>query len=421
MVVIRWTASIERSVAMLVRIYGAAEDSDVEELVGALRKGWEALRLPSDSLELQYWAPGLAAKHGRPDIHVHFRSTGADAELRRAVDEGSTIIAVLPDAPSAKSSLPPPLAKLNAFLRDRYGSYWCEALVDEILTRAILPRRTPQAFISYRRDDSEHVAAQLHAELTRLGFLTFLDTVSIGVAEDFQHELMWRLNDTDLVILLASPRLGGSSWVRQEVEFARTAGVGMLVVVWPDECFELDAKDKPKRPFIGQLIDPHSSPLLTREDLGIDPRLAAVDVHAMFTGAHKAPHSLSSTALDQLVAAALELRARALHERRLDLLSLVYRREKKRGNSPQHAALPGDLRVDRDGHPHLIRVFPFRPEPTMLHGTATMPKEGESSSAVYRENYPHDDRVSAMKWLAERDGFTLSPFTTRLPRPGGTK
>ncbi len=401
---------------MRVCIHGDPATAEIQQLEAKLRERWKALSLPPDKLELDHWAPGQSpGGASAADVHVRFGSDPSDGQaLRDAADGGCPVFAVVANAPAA-GGLPEPLCRLNAFLQDRYGRSWCAALVDEIFTRVVLPRRVPQVFISYRRVDSEAVAKQLHAEFTRLGFLVFLDTVSVPVAEDFQRELMWRLNDTDLVLLLASPRLDGSDWVRQEVEFAKSAGVGMMIVRWPDPCFSNNSSGKPRLPNIGAVVDSGAVYPLQLADLQLDPTLPDERSQAPFAGEDPAEHSLTPGAIGGVVEKALDLRARALHERRLDLLGYVYRREHKAGHDPQYGSVPGDLRVRRGDEEHLIRVFPFRPEPVMLHGTAqavaVAGEEAQSASAIYRENYPYDARVQAVQWLAEREGFSVEPFS----------
>ena len=53
--------------------------------------------------------------------------------------------------------------------------------------------------------------------------------------DDFQRDLMSWLNDSDFVLLLASPRLGESEWVLKEVERAKLSNIGVLGICWPKD------------------------------------------------------------------------------------------------------------------------------------------------------------------------------------------
>ena len=313
---------------------------------------------------------------------------------------------VIADAASA-SRMPSELKLTNAFVQDRYGTNWCESLVDELLTHSVFPRRQPQVFISYRRIDSERVAQQLHDEFTRLGYLVFLDTVSIRATEDFQHELMWRLNDTDLVILLASPRLELSEWVLREVDFAMGANIGIALVRWPTACFASGPADAVELPFTRRNIVPDAFQPLELADLDIDAT-EHDDIHGRYEGTEPVDHRLTGAALERLVAMVTKLRAVALRDRQIDLLGYVLDRERRAGHEPRHLLRPGDLHVKRGHQEHLVRVFPFRPEPVMLHGAALDSKELHAV-AVYPENYPNDARARALQWVGQREGFGVEP------------
>src|SRR5262249_33442990 len=142
--------------------------------------------------------------------------------------EAPRLLPVVQDAPSASTHLPGEVRAFNAFLRDRHGQVWTEALVDEVLALTWQRRRTRRIFISYRRSDAEGVAQQLHDRYSKIGFDVFLDDVTIQRGANFQAELTRWLDDADAVLLLVSPDMGTSEWVRKEIELAKTRRVGLL-------------------------------------------------------------------------------------------------------------------------------------------------------------------------------------------------
>lgn len=71
-------------------------------------------------------------------------------------------------------------------------------------------------------------------ELSRRGYLPFLDTASVESGVDFQDALWTRMADVDLLIFLDSPNALTSRWVYRELSRAHDLGLGVLQVVWPN-------------------------------------------------------------------------------------------------------------------------------------------------------------------------------------------
>jgi hypothetical protein len=78
-------------------------------------------------------------------------------------------------------------------------------VVGDVLKAFWLTRESRQAFISYKRTDSEGIAKQLAHILFDRGYQTFLDTASVERGVPFQEVLHDRPPNTDLVVLLDSP------------------------------------------------------------------------------------------------------------------------------------------------------------------------------------------------------------------------
>lgn len=88
-------------------------------------------------------------------------------------------------------------------------------------------------FISYRRVETQGIAIQLYEVLDARGFDVFLDTHSIRPGEPFQDVLWHRLADTDVIVLLDSPKFLESRWTEEELAKANSTNVQILQLIWP--------------------------------------------------------------------------------------------------------------------------------------------------------------------------------------------
>ncbi len=120
------------------------------------------------------------------------------------------------------------------------GMQWDEARVTGDVLKAFgLTCELRQAFISYKRTDSEGIAMQLAYILFVRGYQIFLDTASVERGLPLQDVLHDRLANTDLVVLLDSPHALDSVWVHEELDLVNHLGLGVLQLLWT----ELDPSD----------------------------------------------------------------------------------------------------------------------------------------------------------------------------------
>lgn len=91
----------------------------------------------------------------------------------------------------------------------------------------------PRIFISYARLDTSDLAEQLHDELTKQNFEVFLDRFSVEPGADFQSRLNEELVRMGTILLLESPQLSKSKWVRHEVDFALLHRLGIVALQLP--------------------------------------------------------------------------------------------------------------------------------------------------------------------------------------------
>lgn len=174
-------------------------------------------------------------KANAPLFCVYFGDAGGDFKdldiLSALTTDASLILPVVDDLDRFKASTPPSLHKINGFKLSTKAEI--EPLVSIILEGLGLLRLSRRLFISYKRDESSTVAMQLYEQLEKNGFDVFLDTHSIRPGELFQDELWHRLADTDVVVLINTPRFLDSDWTKEELARANGMQIGILQVLWP--------------------------------------------------------------------------------------------------------------------------------------------------------------------------------------------
>ena len=394
---------------MFIRVHANGLDDWLNDFRNAMDERWDVLGLDPAELRVKTADP---TPWPRSSLVLHFQERSrryapptdlADA-FADALAAGRAVIPVVADAALA-GSLPPAIAHLNAFVVRRHGREWAAALANEVLGRLWLQRRAKKVFISYRRDESRAMARQLCDELTRLGYEVFLDEGAISTGADFLHEIGWWLVDADLVVLLASPGIGKSAWVRQEIDLANAWSIGVLAICW----------------------DPV---VALAQSLSSDQRYTL----------RRAPTADEELLPGELAEALAKLDAQRLHSVGQKLNDvLVYARDSY--SRSQHGPVPissglsfGDFQIDPpalNGIRRYVRVLPFRPTPDALwaldQAITTDPtcSAVEAMSCFYLESDPRDPRANALRWLVERERqdipelpLDLDPFDPR--RPGGT-
>lgn len=215
-----------------------------------------------------------------------------DVIISRLQDDAKLILPVVDDLAHFPAQIPPALRPINGFALG--SSLKIEQLVSVVLEGLSLLRLSRRLFISYKRDESRPVAVQLFEELEAAGFHVFLDTHSIRPAQAFQAELWHQLVDTDVVVLLNTPKFLNSEWTTQELARANAMSVGILQVMWPGYQQQRDA----------QLSVPL---MLHATDFG-NPHFAASDQY------------LSPDAVARVVSTAESLRARSLAARQFNMV-----------------------------------------------------------------------------------------------------
>jgi hypothetical protein len=157
-------------------------------------------------------------------------STDSDhlAVLTQLLSENCVIFPVVDNSQDYQQKVPERLWSIN-------GHEWNPPrLVSDILRTFRLTRAQRQAFISYKRSESNGVALQLFNALTQYGYRVFLDTVSVEAGTDFQQTLWGRMADVDLLVFFDTKNALSSRWVHEELARAHDLGLGVLQLIWPD-------------------------------------------------------------------------------------------------------------------------------------------------------------------------------------------
>lgn len=185
---------------------------------------------PSTHLEVIYEHNYVADVDWRTNpVGVWFGGDPAVATppLNELISRQAPVLPLVQALAQFTADIPPELRAIN-------GRRWDDSRVPGDVLRALrLTRDLRQAFISYKRSDSQGVANGLLDALTRHGYRTFLDIASVEALEPFQDILWDRLSDMDLLVLIDTPGALSSRWVDEELTRANQLGLGVLQLVWP--------------------------------------------------------------------------------------------------------------------------------------------------------------------------------------------
>lgn len=178
-----------------------------------------------------------------------------EAIINKLVKDATLLLPLIEEDLSEFNNLvPKPIQKYNGL--SSLGST-LEAIVNKVVNNALeafnLLKTKRRAFVSYKRSDSSGVAIQLYEYLEQHNFDVFLDTHSIRKSEPFQEELLQRMIDSDVIVLLSTEKYLESEWTQKELSEANLASIGLVQIVWPEynviqgaqlsEIYKLEASD----------------------------------------------------------------------------------------------------------------------------------------------------------------------------------
>lgn len=202
-------AQLETALAVQVGHLGLSVGSDVEVTAPS--------SLNARSVACAVWCGGTGAA-----------DPGELEAVNGMVDDGKPVFPVVDSLSAFARTVPAAFAHLN-------GREWggLGALVADVMRALRLLPEERQAFISYKRSESEAVARQLFAGLALRGFRPFLDTASVPAGIDVQDSLWCRMAGADLLVFIDTPHALDSRWVYDELARAHSLSLGVLQLVWP--------------------------------------------------------------------------------------------------------------------------------------------------------------------------------------------
>jgi hypothetical protein len=149
-----------------------------------------------------------------------------------AVGVGRVVIPVLEDLTSFHEVVPPAVAHANGFP-------WSGSEPERRLARVLLEELgiedcDRRVFISHKRADGLGAAEQLHDELTHRRFVPFIDRFAVPPGDDVQVHIADALEAYAFLLLLETHEAHSSRWVFDEVDYALSHQMGLLILQWPD-------------------------------------------------------------------------------------------------------------------------------------------------------------------------------------------
>lgn len=310
-------------------------------------------------------APFAAVFFGSPHA-----ATGRHPDLDDALRDSAVVLPIVHDLTKFTSEVPSQLHPINGIQHDP-GDPHFERAAGVVLESFRLLRQDRRVFISYKRDDSSHVAAQIYSALDHHGFDVFLDTHGVPPAREFQAVLWHRLADSDVVILLDTPHFYESRWTKEEVARANSTNIQILHVLWPGRAAS------------------GASALSSFLDLGA----------ADFPGPQIGPDArLHTDPIGKIVSQVESLRARAMAARHRYLVDAFCDEANRRGMSP---AVQPSRHISITGKSGPIVVVPIVgiPSALRLHDVELELGGGGTAWALYDERGLLTDIQDHLQWL----------------------
>jgi hypothetical protein len=179
-------------------------------------------------------APSVAVALIGPALYL---SVSLNSQIEAAVKSGQVVIPVVDDLSTFQAQSPSSLSSFNGF--EWSGDAPERRLAHVILEELGIEDRERRVFLSHKRSDGLGAAEQLHDELTHNRFVPFIDRFSIPFGADVQAHIADALEDFAFLLVLETQEAYLSDWVFDEVDYALSHTMGMLVVQWPDVITEI--------------------------------------------------------------------------------------------------------------------------------------------------------------------------------------
>ncbi|CAL4858623.1 toll/interleukin-1 receptor domain-containing protein [Microbacterium sp. MM2322] len=202
-------------------------------------------------------------------------------EIAYELNRGTTIFPLVDDLGHFSAQVPKILAFANAIAWN--GQESLGRVVRVLFEELGIEDRQRKVFISHRRDDGLGAAEQLHDRLTHFGFQPFIDRFAIREGADVQSEIANALEDHAFLLLLETPLAHTSDWVYDEVDYALSHTMGVLIARWPGDVQDVPGSSGIPRLQIGEteiVTDEHNFDVFT--EAGLDRLVSRVEeAHAL--------------------------------------------------------------------------------------------------------------------------------------------
>lgn len=156
------------------------------------------------------------------------------AEVEALIQQKAIVIPVVDDLNNFRDQTPERLHPFNGIQKEP-GDPKFTRLAVIMLENVGLLRSQRRVFLSYRRTEATEAAVQLFEAFASRNFDVFLDTHSIRPGDPFQEELVHKLCDSDVMIVLETSGYYESTWTKEELQRAFYRGVRVLRVVLPTD------------------------------------------------------------------------------------------------------------------------------------------------------------------------------------------
>lgn len=208
-----WLAALRVAVSTELRETGAHRSVEVEVVEGVHGR----TDVPAVAVVLV----GPAAKS----------DASVEAGVQVAVDEGLVVLPVVDDLADFMAKVPAGLSPFNGFPWS--GTDPARKLARLLLEELGIEDADRRVFISHRRTDGLWAAEQLHDALSHHGFRPFIDRFNVPKGRDVQASIADALEEFAFLLVLETPDAHTSPWVFDEVDYALSHTMGMVIVQWP--------------------------------------------------------------------------------------------------------------------------------------------------------------------------------------------
>lgn len=168
----------------------------------------------------------------QPAAAVFFGGNNADtANLEELLERGVPLLPVVSGSNSTQATLPGILQPLHCLDYAQGGAQHVANALLECVGLLVHQRRV---FISYHQHEASAAARQLYETLSAQQFNVFLDTHGTDMTEDMKALSWHKLYDSDVLLMLDTPRYFDERWTTAEFGRVLAKGISILRVNWPE-------------------------------------------------------------------------------------------------------------------------------------------------------------------------------------------